>query len=39
MATKIIQREDSAVAREILKVMGIQIMRDGNLLILNEPLM
>ena len=39
MATKIIQREDNAIAREILKVMGIQILRDGNLLILNEPLM
>ena len=39
MATKIIQREDNAVARDILKVMGIQILRDGNLLILNEPLM
>jgi len=39
MATKIIQREDNAIAREILKVMGIQIMHDGNLLILNEPLM
>jgi nitroimidazol reductase NimA-like FMN-containing flavoprotein (pyridoxamine 5'-phosphate oxidase superfamily) len=39
MATKIIQKEDNAIAREILKVMGIQILRDGNLLILNEPLM
>ena len=39
MAMNIIQREDNAVAKEILKVMGIEIMRDGNLQILSEPLM
>ncbi len=39
MAMNIIQREDKASARSILKFMGVEITHAGNPQILNEPLM
>jgi hypothetical protein len=39
MAKNIVDREEKKLAREILDVMGIDILADGNLKIREEPSM
>jgi hypothetical protein len=39
MARNIIQREGVNDARRILKIMGIEIMDDGELKVIKEPVM
>ena len=39
MAENIIQREGESNARKILKIMGIEIMDNGDLKIIKEPVM